>query len=102
VGCKLEKPLVTVTARSKDVACKVLSALASCVVVDENNTKDSLQYNYNVVVMPEGGASLHGTVDAGIQDTTVGYNSWRMLGHDQLACLQCLRYHHNFIEHECE
>lgn len=74
MGCKLEKPLVTVTARSKDVACKVLSALASCVVVDENNTKDSLQYNYNVVVMPEGGASLHGTVDAGIQqwDTTVG------------------------------
>jgi hypothetical protein len=28
---------------------------------------DSLQYNYNLVVMPDGGASLHATVDAGIQ-----------------------------------
>jgi len=67
VGGKLEKPSVTVIARSKDVAYKVLNALASCVVADENSTMDSLQYNYNLVVMPDGGASLHGTVDAGIQ-----------------------------------
>ena len=67
VGRKLEKPSVTVIARSKEVAYKVLGALASCVVADENSTMDSLQYNYNLVVMPDGGASLHGTVDAGIQ-----------------------------------
>ena len=76
VGRKLEKPSVTVIARNKDVAYKVLKALASCVVADENSTMDSLQYNYNFVVMPDGGASLHGTVDAGIVGECSGTTNW--------------------------